>query len=53
MLAKSSYIAFGFIIGAGLIMAITGFATSNNVLQKTGRLNAPVAPVDFQMERFG
>ena len=53
MLAKSSYIAFGFIIGAGLIVAITGFATSDSALQKTGRLNAPIAPIDFQMERFG
>jgi hypothetical protein len=53
MLAKFSYIAFGFVIGAGLLMAATSFSTDTSALQKTGRLNGTVAPVDFQMDRFG
>lgn len=53
MLAKFSYLAFGFVIGATLLVAITGFSTSNTPLEKTGRLNSVVAPTGFEMERFG
>ncbi|MDQ0320731.1 hypothetical protein QO002_002869 [Pararhizobium capsulatum DSM 1112] len=53
MLAKFSYLAFGFIIGAGLLMAVTSFSTNNATLQKTGRLTGVDAPIGFQMERFG
>lgn len=53
MLAKFSYLAFGFFIGAGLLIGITSFATNDHALQKTGRLSGTIAPQTFQMERFG
>lgn len=53
MLAKFSYIAFGFFIGAGLLIGIASFSTHDAALQKTGRLSGTIAPQDFQMDRFG
>ncbi|WP_426239106.1 hypothetical protein [Pararhizobium sp. DWP1-1-3] len=52
MLAKFSYLAFGFVVGAGLLMALT-MADHTTTLAKTSRVNGPVAPVNFEMERFG
>lgn len=53
MLAKFSYLAFGFFIGAGLLIGIASFSAHDFALQKTGRLNGTLVPQDFQMERFG
>lgn len=53
MLAKFSYLAFGFFIGAGLLIGITSFTMHDGPLQKTGRLSGAIAPTDFQMDRFG
>ena len=51
MLAKFSYLAFGFVIGAGLLMALT--MADHGTLAKTSRLNGTMAPVNFEMDRFG
>jgi hypothetical protein len=58
MLAKLSYLAFGFVIGAGLLTAVTivnhtTTMANHTTLEKTSRLNGTVTPAPFQMERFG
>ncbi|MCW0000670.1 hypothetical protein OE766_20785 [Pararhizobium sp. YC-54] len=59
MLTKFSYLAFGFVLGAALLLTLTMVNNNSTVLSKTSRLNgtaAPaynVAPADFAMERFG
>ncbi|URK89032.1 hypothetical protein LP421_31305 (plasmid) [Rhizobium sp. RCAM05350] len=59
MIAKFSYLAFGFVLGAALLLTMTMVNTDNTVLSKTSRLTGAgtpahtVAPADFAMERFG
>jgi hypothetical protein len=56
MLAKFSYLAFGFVVGAGLLMfmTVTDHSTvDHSRLAKTSRLNGTTAPAIFEMERFG
>jgi hypothetical protein len=59
MLAKFSYLTFGFVLGAALLLTLTMVNTNSAVLSKTSRLNGTatpaynVAPTDFAMERFG
>ncbi|WP_426126044.1 hypothetical protein [Pararhizobium sp. PWRC1-1] len=59
MLAKFSYLAFGFVLGTALLLTVTMVNNNSMVLSKTSRLNGPatpgytVAPADFAMERFG
>ncbi len=59
MLAKFSYLAFGFVLGAALLLTLTMVNNNNTGLSKTSRLNGvdtpahTVAPADFAMERFG
>ncbi|CAN7591958.1 hypothetical protein LJR098_005611 [Rhizobium sp. LjRoot98] len=59
MLAKFSYLAFGFVLGAALLLTLTMVNNSSMALSKTSRLNPTatpaynVAPADFAMERFG
>lgn len=53
MLAKFSYIATGFVVGAILLLALTTSHTQNLTLSKTSRLNGMSTPSDFVMERFG
>lgn len=59
MLAKFSYLAFGFGLGAALLLTVTMVNNSSATLSKTSRLNGAatsgytVAPADFAMERFG
>lgn len=59
MLSKFSYLAFGFVLGAALLLTLTMVNNNNTVLSKTSRLNGAatpaynVAPADFAMERFG
>ena len=62
MLAKVSYLAFGFTLGAALLLSLATF-DNTAALSKTSRLNSTVthgsahgfgsAPADFAMERFG
>ncbi|WP_158515723.1 hypothetical protein [Pararhizobium polonicum] len=51
MLAKFSYLVFGFVLGAGLLLALT--MANHTTLSKTSRLNGTAAPANFVMERFG
>lgn len=59
MLAKFSYLAFGFVLGAALLLTLTMVNNNSTVLSKTSRLNGTAtpaynsAPADFAMERFG
>lgn len=59
MIGKFSYLAFGFVLGAALLLTLTMVNNTDTVLSKTSRLNTidtpahTVAPADFAMERFG
>jgi hypothetical protein len=59
MLAKFSYLAFGFVLGTALLLTLATVNHNNTVLSKTSRLTGTatpgysVAPADFAMERFG
>jgi hypothetical protein len=54
MLTKFAYLAFGFVLGAALLLALT--TAGDPTLSKTSRLNGLngiSTPTDFVMERFG
>lgn len=59
MLAKFSYLAFGFVLGAALLLTLTTVNDNSMTLSKTSRLSHTAtpaynaAPADFAMERFG
>jgi hypothetical protein len=52
MVTRISYIALGFIIGAGVFFAVMSTGNESTSIAKTGRLSPVVAPTNFVMERF-
>lgn len=52
MLTRISYIALGFVVGAGCFFAVMSIGNDATSVAKTGRLSPAVAPDTFVMERF-
>lgn len=52
MLMRISYLALGFLVGAGFLFAVMTTTDEPANLAKTGRLSPAVAPANFVMERF-